>query len=77
MSLLLIGQTLEAASARHERLEVLVDRPSAKSGAPSIVYITKYADGQIGERSVGMSVETAREVARLLGAAADALGAEK
>jgi hypothetical protein len=71
MPLLLIGQALESASARHVRIEVLVDRPPSKSGATPTIFVTKCADGQIGERSIAMSGDVARAVAALLCAAAD------
>ena len=66
----LVGQALERGSARHARIEVLVDRPPTKSGAPPTVFVTKYADGQIGERSIGLSLDTALDVAALLQQAA-------
>jgi len=72
MSVILVGQFVEPGSAYHSRVEVLIDRPPAKSDAAPIVFITKYADRQIGERSMGMSAATARQVAELLNRAADA-----
>jgi len=62
----LIGQAVEVGSARHVRVEVLVDRPSKKSGDPPTVFVTKYMDGQIGKQSIGMTLEAARTVAILL-----------
>ena len=59
----LIGQAVEVGSARHVRVEVLVDRPSKKSGDPPTVFVTKYMDGQIGQQSIGMTLEAARTVA--------------
>jgi hypothetical protein len=65
----LIGQAVEAGSSRHVRIEVLVDRPREKMGAP-LVYVTRYCDGQIGQQSIGMTLDAARTVAALLQQAA-------
>ena len=71
-----VGQSVESESAQHARVEVMLDRPSAKSDAAPIVFVTKYASGQVGNRSVGMSPRSAREVAALLIRAADACAPE-
>jgi hypothetical protein len=67
MTMEVIGQVHESEKLLHTRIEVLLFH-SRHEG--SVIYVTKYADGQIGERSIGMSSEAALLVAELLQRAA-------
>jgi hypothetical protein len=64
----LIGQVFEPGAATSGHIEVWLGRKSnaRRDDGGTVVYLTKYADGQVGERSIGMSVEVARELGGLL-----------
>ncbi|MDQ2946665.1 MAG: hypothetical protein M3Y27_12090 [Acidobacteriota bacterium] len=70
-----VGQVIQDSDSRLGRIEVAVARGIAKAHAEEIVgpivYISKYRSGQLGERSIGMSMSDARAVAALLRAAAE------
>lgn len=70
-----IGQVIEINDPQSGRVEVAIASGNAyrnEVGAGDrVIYLTKYRSGQIGERSIGMSPEVARQMAKLLTVAAD------
>jgi hypothetical protein len=67
MPISFVGQVLEDADARHGRVEVAVHRSA--DDLPTI-FLSKYRDGQVGDRSIGISPRSALELAVLLTKAA-------
>ncbi|TMH27562.1 MAG: hypothetical protein E6H66_23185 [Betaproteobacteria bacterium] len=63
-----IGQVVEPDDSALGRVEVWLGRKStARANDPGpLVYVSKYASGQVGERSFGISPAVARELAALL-----------
>lgn len=55
------------------RLEVCTCKIPFEGVKDGVVYVTKFRNGQIGERSVGMSAEAARAISLLLTQAASRL----
>jgi hypothetical protein len=65
MAFRVLGQVLEAGDPKRARIEVAIATSTHSDSAPT-VYITKYQAGQVGERSIGMSLTAAADLAALL-----------
>lgn len=72
MTFRFVGQVVKAGDPKFGRIEVAIARgPTKHEADTTVVYVSKYESGQLGERSIGMTVDDARAVALLLVAAAD------
>ncbi len=63
-----IGQVVEPDDSALGRVEVAVGRASTARAEDrgTVIYISKYASGQVGERSLGITPTAACELAVLL-----------
>lgn len=71
MSYRVVGAVQFQDDMRHARVEVCTYTQPAEGIKGGVVYLVKFRDGQIGERSVGMSADVARKAATLLTRAAE------
>lgn len=66
MTFRVVGAVQFRDDPMHARVEICTWYKPAEGINGGIVYLTKFRSGQIGERSVGMSAEVARNAAALL-----------
>lgn len=77
MSYRVVGTVQFPDDVMHARIEVCTWSQQAEGIKGGVVYLSKFRSGQIGERSVGMSAEVARQAAVLLTHAAEQIEANQ
>lgn len=71
MSFRVVGKIPFADDPMNAWVEVCTWNKQADGIRGGVIFLTKFRSGQIGERSVGMSVDVARKAAALLTTAAE------
>ena len=79
MTFRLVGQVVRGGDCKFARIEVTSSRGTMKATSDEldeVIFATRYRNGQVGDRSIGLSADEARAVAALLLSAADSIASD-